>query len=77
MSIVTEALLNSAGEAAPSARPLFHKSPLAGNFLHNVVVVVAVFASKAQCVVVDVEVAVPVCDSWQGASLLWHNKFFF
>ena len=88
MSIFTEARLDSAGEAAPSAwlyRELpsvrhlhyhpegldsFHPSPLADGFLHNVVVVIAVFTSKAPCVVVDVEVAVPVCDSRQGALAL-------
>jgi len=38
-------------------------SPLADNFLQDVVVNVAVFVSKAQCVVIDVKVAVPVSDS--------------
>ena len=38
-------------------------SPLADNFLQDVVVNGAVFVSKAQCVVIDVKVAVPVSDS--------------
>ena len=53
------------------------QSALAGNFLHNVIVVVTVLASKAQCIVIDVEVAVHVRDSWQDTLLLWPNKFFF
>ena len=38
-------------------------SPLADNFLQDVVVNGAVFVSKTQCVVIDVKVAVPVSDS--------------
>lgn len=38
-------------------------SPLADNFLQDVVVNVAIFVSKAQCVIIDVKVAVPVSDS--------------
>ena len=37
-------------------------TPLAHNFLHNVVVVVVIFVSKAWCIVIDVGVAVSICD---------------
>ena len=44
---------------ALGGRTLFHPNPLAGNFFHNAIVVIAVFVNKPQRVIMNVEVAVP------------------
>ena len=49
-------------------RTVFHPSPHRSNFLHDIIVVIDVFVSKArQVIAVDVGVAVANCDSYTVA----------
>ena len=55
----------------------FHLSPLAGNFLHNAIVVVAIFVSKARHITVNVEVAVLVLVTNKVKSWLDYQVTFY